>query len=99
MKMVIGAFRILRKRAGELGQPGLRVWSDAGERAAAKVASEVSAAAHANECDESDLAQRLEQMAADGKVDAVEFKQLLRMPSRMKRCAERSHEIGEAVQL
>jgi hypothetical protein len=96
-RTIVGALALLRRRCREVGRPGLTVYAEAGTLAAKSVGERVRAAAHANEVDEGALGQELQAMLADGKIDREELRRLRRAPARLHRCAERSHDIGEAV--
>jgi hypothetical protein len=95
LRSILGAFRITRRRALEAGQPGITVWTDAGERAAQEVGRAVVDLAHRNECAEHEAARRLREMVADGKIDPQELAELQRLPANLEACAERDHDIGE----
>lgn len=97
LRQVIGVLRIIGRRGQEQGQLGVQVWTRAGETAAAAVSQEVSALAHKNEVTEEDLATRIKRITADRKVDSAEMAELLRMPATLNGCADRSHDITEAV--
>lgn len=99
LRSVVGSFRMLGRRARDLGQSGLGIWSFAGEHAAHEVSHEVVAKAHANECAERSLANDLSAMTSDGKIDAAEFRRLVHLPAALTRCAERSHDITEVAAL
>lgn len=99
LRHVLGSFRVLGRRAAEVGRPALSVWTETGEQAVADVSRDVSAKAHANECAERSLVDDLKAMLADGKIDAAELNRLLRAPAVLNRCVERSHDIGEIVKL
>lgn len=96
---VLGSLRILKRRSTELGQPGLAVWTRAGEAVAHDVSRTVSALAHQNECTQRELADRIRDIVADRKVTPQELAQLQRMPAALITGAERSHDIGEVIQL
>lgn len=98
-RSLLGSFRLLGRRARELGQPGLGIYAFAGEQAAKAVSADIVDRAHRNECAERSLADELKAMTADGKVDAAELRRLSAMPGALTRCAERSHDITEAAAL
>lgn len=92
---IVGSFRILKRRARETANPGLGIWADAGEQNLAALAAKTTSAAHATECDALDLHRETTEILADGIVDAVEQARLATHPRRLKRIADRSHDIAE----
>ena len=102
LKFVQGALRVLRRRAGEIGQPGLLAWTDAGERAVTQVSGEVSRMAHASEC--ADLEAAKEIAAGLAELTDVRVRTQVRMHFEragrlITRSAELDHNIGEFVRL
>lgn len=97
MKSIFGAFRMLRRRANELGQPGLSIWTDAGERAAGEVGAAVRDLSHRAETRSISLADEIRGMVADGSIDAAELKRLRVAPDRLRQVADDCHDIGEVV--
>ena len=97
LSSVLGAFRILRKRAHEVGRPALTVWADAGERAAAAVQAKVRDESHRAEVGALSLADELKQLLADDQISADEMKRLRLMPARLHRVAEQAHDVSEVV--
>lgn len=96
-KQIRGAFRILRRRSIEVGQPGLRIWSDAGERATEQLGNALRDTAHRAECSVVIMRTDLLEMLADGKIDATEFRRLVKMPRVMSKVADDCHDLGEVV--
>lgn len=94
---VVGAFRVLRRRARELSQPGLSIWADAGERAAKSLQTAVRDGAHVVETKALSLEEELKAILADGEVDAAEMKRLLGVPAKVHVIAERAHDLSEVV--
>lgn len=100
MAQVLGAFRILRRRADKAGAPGLTLWADVGERAAASVGSEVAKAAHAAEVHDLEAQRALAAGIAglaDGTADPEDLAHLHRAARLVAKSAELDHDIGEAV--
>lgn len=97
LRKAIGAFRILRRRAVEVGQPGLTTWTDSGEAAAEDVQAQISAAAHKGEIAALSIEGDIIAMLKDGVVDLVEVKHLSTLAGRAHRVADVCHDIGEAV--
>jgi hypothetical protein len=97
---IIGAFRLLRRRAAEVGRPALAVWADAGEFAAERIGRSVQQKAHADEiCDleaEKELQAGLKGLR-DGRVDREDLAHLARAARNVRRSAKLAHEIGELV--
>jgi len=99
LQIVTGSFALLKRRAMEIGRPGLGLYAEAGTAAAALVNRVVEPAAHQNECTEHEIVGRLKAMIADGKIDSAEFRDLCRLIKPLEGCEARSHDIGEAVKL
>lgn len=97
LSRVIGAFRILRRRAVEVDRPGLAMWADAGERAAGEVKAAVRDGAHAAESGALAVESELRAMLADGKISGAELERLQRLPARAHRVAEKCHDVGEVA--
>lgn len=96
-RRVLGSFRILRKRAGEVGQPALALWVDTGERSAVELQRTVRDKSYRAETRARLLEQDIRAMTADGKIDASEFKRLAGVPACVHAIAENCHDAGEAV--
>lgn len=94
---VVGAFRVLRRRARELSQPGLTIWADAGERAAKSLQTAVRDGAHVVETKALSLEEELKAILADGTIDADEMKRLHLAPAKAHAIAERAHDLSEVV--
>ena len=99
LKIGLGALRILDQAVRKIGQPGMTLWTSAGEKALADAASEVRDLAHRNEVTEGNLAGQIRAMLADGKIDESELRALKAVPATLVRCSERSHDITEVVSL
>lgn len=96
-RRIVGAFRILRQRSAAVGQCGLAVWADTGERAALELQSNVRAGAHKAEVTALSIEGDIVAMLKDGAVDLAEIVQLRKLAGRAHRVADGCHEIGEAV--
>jgi hypothetical protein len=97
LRQLVGILRILSIRARDLGQPGLRVWTESGARLTARIGRDVSDLAHKNEVILRDWAARIRGILADGKVTPAEVAELERVPAALTDCAERSQDISEVV--
>lgn len=99
-RAIFGAFRVLRRRSAEVGQPGLMVWTDAGERAARLAANTVRDAAHKDETLDREAAREIAAGLAglaDGRVDATDLAHLAKAARLTQQSAEIAHDIGEVV--
>jgi hypothetical protein len=96
-RSIIGSFQILRRRAREVGNPGLAVWADAGERAAVDVQSTVRDGAHRAETEAREIEREMRDILADGKVSRTEVRTLKRLEVRVRGVAEVAHDVGEVV--
>lgn len=76
LRNVLGSLRILRRRADEVGQPGLATWARAGEVAAVGVAASVRDTAYRAETGALSLAAELDAMTADGVITRDELGRL-----------------------
>ena len=96
MRRMFGAYQILRRRAQEVGQPGLCVWTDVGTRAATVVRDTVRDESHAAECDDGEAMKLLEAALADGidRRDTHCIRQALR---HVRRSADHDHNLGEVA--
>lgn len=97
LRRVFGAFRILRQRSAAVGQPGLAVWADTGERAAVELQAAVRDGAHKSEVNALSIEVDIVAMLKDGAVDLAEITQLRKLAGRAHRVADGCHAIGEAV--
>ncbi len=96
-RRIVGSLRMLRKRAREVCQPGLVLWTDTGENAAGQLQRGVRDKAYKAEQRARQLEADLREMTADGKIDAEEFKRLCGAPAYIHAIAEGCHDLGEAV--
>lgn len=99
-RSIVGAFRILRRRAVAAGFPGLKVWADAGELAATQVGTRVATLAHADEVADLEAARAIDAGLAglrDGRADPADLAHFERAASLTRRSAALAHDIGEAV--
>lgn len=94
---IFGSLRILRRRAVEVGQPGLAGWADAGERAAVCVQASVRDQAHQAEVGALGIETSLREILADGKVTPAEVRRLKGLAPRVRSVAEKCHDVGEVV--
>lgn len=97
-RQILGAFRLVRRRAVEVERPGLAIWAEAGERAAEGIGAQVRDTAHRAEVEADEVEQTLKEILADGKVTPADLQKLKRLPGRVHRVAEECHDVGEAVQ-
>lgn len=96
-RRIVGSFRILRERSAAVGQPGLGVWADTGEKAAFELQAAVRDGAHKGEVTALSIEGDIVSMLKDGVVDLVEVKHLSTLAGRARRVADGCHDIGEAV--
>jgi hypothetical protein len=99
LKSVIGAFRMLRRRARSLRVNGLAIWADAGERGALQFAGQVQATAHRAELAAMAASAVVADVTADGVVTASELKRLQELPKGLNRVADDCHDITEMTTL
>lgn len=98
LRDVLGSLRILRRRADEVGQPGLATWARAGEAAAVQIADTVRSDAYSAETRALSLAQELEAITADGVITRDELGRLrTQLAPSARRIADTCHTLGETV--
>ncbi len=100
LRAIIGAFRLTRRRASELGVPGVAVWSDAGEAAAVGLGARVAKLAHADEVADLEAAKEIDAgMAglADGHASAADLAHFERAARLTRKSAELAHDLGDSV--
>ncbi len=97
MRSVRGAFALLRRRAVALRQPGLTVWTEAGDRAAAGVGAAIRDGAHRAEVGAGEVERTLAAVLADGKISPGEIKQLFAVKRQVGRVAAECHDLGEVA--
>lgn len=100
LRLAIGAFRTLRRRAFELEQPGLAVWADAGEAKLDAARDGLAKIAHADEVADLEAAKAIEEGLdglKDGRIDDADIAHLRRAARLARRSAELAHDIGEVA--
>jgi hypothetical protein len=97
MRQIFGAFGILRQRAKDARSIGMAIWTDAGERAAKALQTQVRDGAHVVETRALSLEEELKAMLADNVIDADEMKRLHLAPAKVHGIAERAHDLSEVV--
>ena len=96
-RQILGAFRILRRRTAAVGHPGLGMWADAGEQAAARAGAVVRDGAHRAETRARLIQQQIAAIVSDGKVTPAEVAELRRIMGVADRVAEECHDLGEVA--
>ncbi len=96
-RRILGAFRTVRARSVEVGQPGLSLWTNVGESAAVQLATCVRDGAHRAETRALAIAERIDGIVADGEVTVAEVAELKRLKGSASRVAEECHDLGEVV--
>lgn len=93
----LGALRLAGRRAAAAGQPGLTVWTAAGERELAAMGATVRDGAHRAEIGSLEIEEQLRGIVADGKITRRELAELARLTGAVHRVAEECHDLGETV--
>ncbi|MFA5262381.1 MAG: hypothetical protein WC378_01050 [Opitutaceae bacterium] len=97
IRRAYNAFVMLAKRSIEIGQPGLTLWTDAGQRAVGEAKSRVEVKAATAEKEDNRALTILDHVLADGRVTPEEIHTLKHARRHVANSAKTDAEMREVV--